>query len=357
MGVLSGLKVVEIMSHVGPGKFCSMMLAEMGAEVTIVERPAAGQGEPRPHSVFNRGKRSIVLDLKKPESIEAVLGLIDEADVVLEGMRPGVMERLGLGPEICLARRPSLVYGRLTGWGQTGPLAKRAGYDSNFIALSGTLDQATIEGTRPEAPPGLYGDVCGGALYLMMGVLSALLRSRQDGTGQVVDAAMFDGSANMLNWELAKSAEIKAGGTTADLQSTTIVQRSCQCADDKWLRIEIDSNEASNLILNLTGKTAFQPSTPPPDMESLNESLDSLFKTRSRDQWVKILEPMTSSIVPILDPIEASMYPHCVNRGVFETIDNVLQVSPTPIFSRTPSAQGLTVPVAGSHTLSDLQKR
>ncbi|PPC74213.1 CoA transferase [Pokkaliibacter plantistimulans] len=356
MGVLKGMKVVEIMSHVGPGKFCSMMLAEMGAEVTIVERPAPGQGQPRPYAVFNRGKRSIILDLKKPGSIEAVLALVDEADVVLEGMRPGVMERLGLGPEVCLARRPSLVYGRLTGWGQTGPLAQTAGYDSNFIALSGALNLASCEGTRPEAPPGLYGDVCGGALYLMLGVLSALLRARHDGTGQVVDAAMFDGSANMLNWELAKVAAKKVGLSTADRQNATILQRSCRCADGKWLRIEIDPAEAANLIRTFTSEPALPSIEQLQDTTYLVECLDSLFATKSRDQWMEVLAPITSAVVPILDPLEASRYPHCVARGVFETIDDVLQVSPVPVFSRTPSAQGLRVPTAGSHHLSNVRK-
>lgn len=193
MSVLQGLRVVEI-AGIGPGPFCGMLLADLGADVIAVERPTPSQGQARPSEIVHRGKRSLALDLKHPRARDVVLGLLDNADVLIEGMRPGVMERLGLGPEPCLARRPSLVYGRMTGWGQHGPLAQTAGHDSNYIALSGALWYASPPGEAPVTPPTLVGDI-GGALYLALGLLAAVLRARESGRGQVVDAAIVDTSA------------------------------------------------------------------------------------------------------------------------------------------------------------------
>ena len=207
MGVLSGVRVVEI-AGLGPGPFCGMLLADMGADVVLVERGGAG-GDPLSlgrNAIVNRGKRSIALDLKDQAAVDAVLRLVDGADVLIEGMRPGVMERLGLGPDACLARNPRLVYGRMTGWGQDGPLAQAAGHDINYIALSGALWFSGAPGEPPMAPPTLVGDLGGGALYLAMGVLAALLSARQTGAGQVVDAAIVDGSANLMNLLLSAHA-------------------------------------------------------------------------------------------------------------------------------------------------------
>lgn len=355
MGVLSGLKVIEVMSSVGPGKFCSMMLAEMGADVIIVERPADGVGAPRPHSVFNRGKRSVMLDLKHPAAVDAVLHLIEDADVLLEGMRPGVMERLGLGPQACLARRPSLVYGRLTGWGQSGPLASAPGYDSTFVALSGALWLATEAGERPEAPPGLFGDVCGGALYLALGVLAAVWRARLDGRGQVVDAAMVDGSANLLNWELsniARSAGGLAAGRGDDSGKPWI--RSYRCADGEWLRVEAYQPEFyGELItrLGLSHDARFVHAwSNPQDWAQVMTELEMLFATKTRAQWASLLERSHACVAPILSPAEAAMHEHNIARGVYEVTDGVLQVAPAPRFSVTPSARGLRVPPLGAHT-------
>src|SRR5471032_3401737 len=208
MGVLSGVRVVEI-AGIGPGPFCGMLLADMGAEVILVERATAKNGDPTDlgkNAIVNRGKRSIALDLKNPESIAAVLTLIASADALIEGMRPGVMERLGLGPDVCLERNPRLVYGRMTGWGQHGPLAQAAGHDINYIALSGALWFSGQPGTPPMAPPTLVGDLGGGALYLALGLLAGILRARVDGQGQVVDAAIVDGSAHLMNLVLSAHA-------------------------------------------------------------------------------------------------------------------------------------------------------
>ena len=207
MGVLSGIRIVEI-AGIGPGPFCGMLLADMGAEVILVERAGVGGDllDLGKNTIVNRGKRSVALDLKDPKAIDAVLRLIEGADALIEGMRPGVMERLGLGPDVCLARNPRLVYGRMTGWGQSGPLAQAAGHDLNYIALSGALWFAGEPGRPPLAPPTLVGDLGGGALYLAMGLLAGILHARGSGQGQVVDAAIVDGSANLMNLLLSAHA-------------------------------------------------------------------------------------------------------------------------------------------------------
>lgn len=208
MGVLDGLKVVEI-AALGPAPVCGAMLADLGADVIVIERPAGDAGLPRPAETWHRGKRSIILDLKQPEAVETVLQLVEEADALIEGMRPGVMERLGLGPDACFARRPSLVYGRMTGWGQGGPLKQAAGHDGNYIGISGALWMGTSSELRPEPPPGIYGDVAGGTLYLAIGLLAGVMRARKAGQGQVVDAAMVDGSAHLMN---SLFANVASGG-------------------------------------------------------------------------------------------------------------------------------------------------
>src|SRR5476649_2070720 len=208
MGVLDGMRIVEI-AGIGPGPFCGMLLADMGAQVTLVERAGGKAGDPLDlgsNAIVNRGKRSVALDLKDPAAIEAVLRLIEQADVVIEGMRPGVMERLGLGPDVCLARNPRLVYGRMTGWGQHGPMAQAAGHDINYIALSGALWFSGQPGSPPMAPPTLVGDLGGGALYLALGLLAGILNARAGGQGQVVDAAIVDGSAHLMNLVLSAHA-------------------------------------------------------------------------------------------------------------------------------------------------------
>ncbi|MGL3210569.1 CaiB/BaiF CoA transferase family protein [Bradyrhizobium sp. BR 1433] len=236
MGVLKGMKVVEI-AGLGPGPFCGMLLADLGADVIAVERPAANADHPRPSEIYNRGKRSIILDLKKPGAADIVLQLVEGADALIEGMRPGVMERLGLAPDVCLARRPSLVYARMTGWGQSGPLAQTAGHDPNYVALSGALWLATAPGHRPEPPPTLLGDV-GGALYLAIGILAGVLRARKDGRGQIVDVAMVDGSAHMLNLILSiirdRGGNFECGKPASDARHFA---RSYRCSDGEWINI------------------------------------------------------------------------------------------------------------------------
>lgn len=354
MGVLKGMKVIEI-SGIGPGPFCGMLLADLGADVIAVERPAAEAGYPRPFEIYSRGKRSIILDLKKPEGVAAVLQLVESADALIEGMRPGVMERLGLGPDVCLGRRPSLVYGRATGWGQYGPLSRAAGHDSNYIALSGALWLCTPSGRRPELPPTLLGDVGGGALYLAIGILAGVLRARQGGKGQVVDAAMVDGSAYTLNLLLSI---IAARGGDFELCKPTFdarhVSRCYRCADGEWINIVPHEPQFYAELLKRIGldrdQLFLKGQTDPNMWPALKDKLEALFATKTRVEWCELLEGTDACFAPVLGPAEAAVHPHNVARSLYVTIDGVLQVGAVPKFSATPSAQPGSVPARGAHT-------
>lgn len=362
MGVLTGLKVIEI-AALGPGPFCGMLLADLGAEVIAVERPSADAGRPRPSEIYNRGKRSIILDLKKPGAVEVVLQLIDNADVLIEGMRPGVMERLGLGPNVCLERRPSLVYGRVTGWGQDGPLSRAAGHDSNYLALSGALWLSTPSGQRPAPPLTLLGDVAGGALYLAIGILAGVLRARQDGRGQVVDAAMLDGSAHLLNLVLSmvptSNGRFESARPASDARHFS---RCYRCADGGWINVVPDEPQFYAEFLkrlDLDHDERFVNGQRNPDVwPSLQNELAALFASKTRAEWCELLEGTDACFAPILDPLEAAVHPHNVARGIYVTVDGVLQAAPAPRFSGTPSAELSHVPMRGAHTndvLSELQ--
>ncbi len=362
MGALDGLKVVEI-AALGPAPFCGMLLADLGADVITVERPAADAGQPRPSEIFNRGKRSLTLDLKKPGAVDTVLRLVERADVLIEGMRPGVMERLGLGPDVCLARRPSLVYGRITGWGQYGPLAKAPGHDGNYIALSGALWLNTPPGQRPHQPQTLLGDVAGGALYLAIGILSAILRARQDGRGQVVDAAMLDGSAHLLNLVLSiipkRGGNFELGKPACDARHFS---RCYKCADGRWINVVPDEPQFYADFIRRLGldhdQRFINGQHNPDDWPELSNELAALFATKTRAEWSELLEGTDSCFAPVLDPPEAAVHPHNVARGVYVTVDGILQAAPAPRFSVTPSVEPARVPARGAHTrdvLSELQ--
>lgn len=355
MGVLDGVKIIEMVG-LGPGPFCGMLLADLGAEVIAVERPAPDIGLPRPWELSSRGKRSVVLDIKKPGSVERLLELVDGADALIEGMRPGVMERLGLGPDVCLARRPSLVYGRSTGWGQDGPLAQVAGHDANYVAISGALWLSTQAGQRPEAPPGLLGDVAGGGLYLAIGILAGILNARQTGCGQVVDAAMLDGSAHMLNFVTSFLPE-HYGSSYAKARPAGIGMhwdRAYECADGEWIVVQAVEPQFYAELLNrlgLDGDARFVNNQRNPESWApLGDELSVLFKTKSRAAWADLLEGTDTCFAPVLGPEEAATHPHNVARQLYTTIDGVLQVAPAPRFSATPSAQLASVPPRGAHT-------
>lgn len=360
MGVLDGLKVVEF-AALGPAPFCGMLLADLGADVITIERPNADAGLPRPSAIYNRGKRSIILDLKKPGAVDTALRLVDRSDVLIEGMRPGVMERLGLGPDVCLGRRPYLVYGRVTGWGQEGPLAQAAGHDANYLALSGALWLCTPPGQRPAPPQATLGDVGGGALYLAVGILAGVLRARQSGCGQVVDAAMLDGSAHMLNLVLSLVANrgnnFEVGKPTPDDRHFS---RCYRCADGAWINIVADEPQFYREFLKIVGldkDQRFVNGQKTPEIWAvLQDELASLFATRSSAAWCNLLEGTDACFAPVLHPLEAAVHPHNVARGLYTTIDSVFQAAPAPRFSATPSAGPTAVTPRGFQTFDVLSE-
>jgi len=357
MGVLSGLRVIEI-AGLGPAPFCGMLLADMGADVVLVERGGAGSGGGDPlslgrNAIVHRGKRSVALDLKDPAAVDAVLRLVDGADALIEGMRPGVMERLGLGPEACLARNARLVYGRMTGWGQDGPLAQAAGHDINYIALSGALWFSGAPGQPPMAPPTLVGDLGGGALYLAVGVLAALLAARRTGAGQVVDAAIVDGSANLMNLLLSAHA----AGQMPFERGRGVLDGphwygAYACADGQFVTVGALEPRFNALLfakLGLADDPDFRNAYDPRRWPRLRERLAALFATRTRAHWADLLEGSDACFAPVLTPREALAHPHLAARGVYAERDGVLQAAPAPRFSATPPAEPGAVPARGEH--------
>ncbi|MFL6625658.1 MAG: CaiB/BaiF CoA transferase family protein [Vitreoscilla sp.] len=361
-GVLSGLRVVEI-AGLGPAPFCGMLLADMGADVVLVERGASGGGDPLAlgrNAIVHRGKRSIALDLKDPAAVDAVLRLVDGADALVEGMRPGVMERLGLGPDACLARNPRLVYGRMTGWGQDGPLAQAAGHDINYIALSGALWFAGAPGEPPMAPPTLVGDLGGGALYLAMGVLAALLAARQTGAGQVVDAAIVDGSANLMNLLLsAHAAGRQPFERGLGLLDGPHWYGAYACADGQFVTVGALEPQFNALLLaklGLADDPEFRNAYDARRWPRLRERLAALFAAQPRAHWVDLLEGSDACFAPVLTPREALAHPHLAARGVYAERDGVLQAAPAPRFSGTPSGIPGAVPERGADSEAILRE-
>jgi crotonobetainyl-CoA:carnitine CoA-transferase CaiB-like acyl-CoA transferase len=361
MGVLDGVRIVEI-AGIGPGPFCGMLLADMGAEVILVERTGtkgADLLDLGKHAIVNRGKQSIALDLKDPDAIEAVLRLIEGADALIEGMRPGVMERLGLGPDVCLARNPRLVYGRMTGWGQQGPLAQAAGHDLNYIALSGALWFSGEAGQPPMAPPTLVGDLGGGALYLAMGILAGIINASTNGFGQVVDAAIVDGSANLMNLLLsAHSAGQQPLERGRGLLDGAHWGRTYACADGLFVSVQALEPQFNALLFNKLGlgddpdfKNPYDPRLWGP----LRERLAAVFAGQPRQHWIDLLEGSDACFAPVLTPDEALTHPHMAERGVYSRRNGVLQAAPAPRFSATPSAAG-NVPMRGEHSTRILSK-
>ncbi|MDO8310860.1 MAG: CaiB/BaiF CoA-transferase family protein [Sideroxyarcus sp.] len=356
MGVLDGIRIVEI-AGIGPGPFCGMLLADMGAEVILVERASVKTGDPLDlgkHTIVNRGKRSVALDLKDPKAIEAVLKLIAGADALIEGMRPGVMERLGLGPQICLELNSRLVYGRMTGWGQQGPLAQSAGHDLNYIALSGALWYAGAPGTPPIAPPTLVGDLGGGALYLAMGILAGILNARSTGVGQVIDAAIVDGSANLMNLMLS----LHAAGQQPFERGCGLLDGAhwngtYACADGHYVSVQALEPQFNALLfdkLGLAEDALFKHPYDARKWPELRQRLAALFATQPRQHWVSLLEGSDACFAPVLTPREAMAHPHMAARAVYAERDGVLQAAAAPRFSGTPSDNVSSVPVRGEHS-------
>jgi acetyl-CoA hydrolase len=335
-----------------------MLLADLGADVVLVDR-----AEVNPENldlgraaIMNRGKRSIAVDLKAAEGLETVLSLVESCDALIEGMRPGVMERLGLGPDVCLGRNPSLVYGRMTGWGQHGPLAHAAGHDLNYIALSGALWYSGQPGEPPMTPPSIVGDIGGGALYLAVGVLAGVMSARATGRGQVVDAAIVDGSAHMMNLLLGlKAVGQFVGQRGASLLDGPHWYSTYRCADGGFVSVGSLEPKFYRLLmkkLGLEADPAFAQPNQPQTWPELKQRLARLFATRTRDEWCALLEGTDACFAPVLDPEEAAKHPHMVARGVYSDADGLLQANPAPRFSGTLAGTPGAIPIRGADAQS-----
>lgn len=362
MSVLNGVRIVEI-AGIGPGPFCGMLLADLGAEVILIERGTAKAGDPLDLGdkvIVNRGKRSLALDLKDPRAIEAVLRIVESADGLLEGMRPGVMERLGLGPDVCLARNPKLVYGRMTGWGQSGPMAQAAGHDINYIALSGAMWFSGRPDEAPLPPPTLVGDLGGGALYLAVGMLAGILKARSGGAGQVVDAAIVDGSAHLMNLLLSlHAAGMQPIERGRGLLDGPYWYNSYVCADGHSISVGALEPQFHALLLDRLGlkdDPAFQRQYDNRGWGELRGRFAALFATQPRAHWVALLEGTDACFAPVLSPREAQAHPHMKARGIYVERDGLFQAMPAPRFSGSANAQPGTVPKRGEHSLDILQE-
>ncbi|QPF76692.1 CoA transferase [Roseateles sp. DAIF2] len=347
------MRVVEF-AGIGPGPFAGMLLADMGAEVVVIERPAAlrtlGAGE-----AMNRGKRSICLDLKQPEALAAVRALVLGADALIEGYRPGVMERLGLGPADFEAAHPRLVYGRVTGWGQTGPLAQAAGHDINYVALTGALSIATRAGTPPSLPATLLGDIAGGAMFLAFGVVCALLEARRSGRGQVVDAAMVDGVSCLT----ALIHSLRGGGLWSDDPARNFFLHQSpfydcfECADGGHLSLGAIEPPFYRELLQRLGLEDEDPARQyrAQDWPRLRERVAARLREKNRDEWAALLEGTDACAAPVLSLAEAAAHPHQRARGNFvEVAPGQWQPAAAPRFSRTPPRAPQVGPAAGAHT-------
>ncbi len=353
MHVLTGLRVVEI-SGIGPGPFCAMHLADLGADVISVGRAAPPARGTAGANVLNRGKRSVFADLKMADQRDAIAQLIDHADVLIEGMRPGVMEKLGLGPDVCMQRNPRLVYGRMTGWGQTGPLADVAGPDNNYLSVSGALWHASPAGARPVTPFTVVGDIGGGALYLAVGLLAGVMRARETGKGSVVDAAILDGSAHMLNLLL----NVRGAGLISDERGKSIHDSSpfyetYVCADGQHITVGSIEPQFYALLLQHLGlqdDPDFQaPQWDKARWPQLRARLAAIFLGKTRDQWQVALEGTDICFGAVLSPAQAAKHPHNVARGIYLNTEGVLQTAPAPRFGAQAYTPG-AMAQPGQHT-------
>ena len=350
------MKVLEL-AGIGPGPFCAMLLADMGADVLRIDRAqnVAPTIPDTPHGdLMNRGRRSIGVDLKNPDGIETVLRLVEKADALIEGFRPGVTERLGLGPDECLARNPRLIYGRMTGWGQEGPYAQAAGHDINYIALSGVLHAFSRQGQAPVPPLNLVGDFGGGGLFLAFGIACALVEAKNSGQGQVIDAAMVDGAAVLSTFLYG----LRHLGVWQDEPGTNMLDTGAhfydvyETSDGKFVSIGSIEPQFYAELLRLTG---LEGEDLPAEMDrsqwpAMKARLAGIFKTKTRDEWCALMEHTDVCFAPVLSWTEASEHPHNKHRGTFTEVAGVTQPAPGPRFSRTPGAVDRPPPHPGQHT-------
>jgi alpha-methylacyl-CoA racemase len=359
-GPLVGLRIVEF-AGVGPGPFCAMLLADMGAEIVTVDRVAAHHlgipKEPRFNPTL-RNRQSIALDLKSPDGVRTALDLVARADALIEGNRPGVMERLGLGPDACFAVNPALIYGRMTGWGQDGPMAQAVGHDLNYLAISGALSMIGPRGGAPAIPLNLLADLGGGGVYLAVGILAALIEARASGTGQVVDAAMVDGLGSLLThqagflasgrWVPERGENFLDGGApwynvyeTADGGHVTVAAVERKFYDVLLARMGLDPGDFEDQLDRTTW----------PDLRA---RFSAIFKTRTCDEWTAIMDGHAACFAPVLSPDEAALHPQLIARGNFIDVDGVRQPAPAPRFSRTPPCVRHGPPEPGADTAAVL---
>jgi alpha-methylacyl-CoA racemase len=361
-GPLTGIRVVEI-GGIGPGPFCAMLLADLGADVLRVDRVAGGGlvGPSDDHSteLLNRGRRSIAVDLKHPDGPEVVLSLVEQADVLLEGFRPGVTERLGIGPDACLARNPRLVYGRMTGYGQDGPMAQAVGHDLNYVAQSGALSMIGRHGQPPTPPLSLVGDFGGGGMVLALGICAALVERQTSGRGQVIDAAMVEGAALLAtpffgyvqngSWSTERGTNIvDSGAPFYDVYETS---------DGRWLSVaamEPQFYAALLSVLGLDGDPDLPEQHDHAAWPAMKERFAAVIRTRTRDEWCAAAAGVEACVAPVLGPDEVEQDPHNAARGTFVRNEGLLQPAPAPRFSRTPTALGRRPPRPGEHTTEAL---
>jgi alpha-methylacyl-CoA racemase len=362
-GPLSGYRVIEL-AGIGPGPFAAMMLADMGAEVVRVERAGAVNG-PSPDSphfdVLLRGRRNIAIDLKHPDGVATLLDLVASADGLIEGFRPKVMERLGIGPDICLQRNPKLVFGRMTGWGQSGMYADSAGHDINYISLAGALAHFGRNGEGPVPPLNMVGDFGGGGMFLAFGVVCALLEAQRSGQGQVVDAAMVDGVAVLMSmfWSFRSIGVFDESHRGTNLLDTGAhFYDVYRCADGAYISIGSIEPQFYAELLRLTGlqdDPEFAKQMDRTSWPQLKARLAELFATRTRDQWCAVLEATDVCFAPVLTMTEAAQHPHNVQRGTFVEVAGTTQPAPAPRFSRTTAEIARPPAHAGQHSVDILR--
>jgi alpha-methylacyl-CoA racemase len=363
-GPLSGYRIIEI-AGIGPGPFAAMMLADMGAEVIRVERAQSVKGAAPATAHWDtllRGRKNIAIDLKNPQGVEALLQLVEKADAIIEGFRPGVMERLGIGPTECAKRNPKLVFGRMTGWGQDGPYAPLAGHDINYIALAGALAHFARKDEAPVPPLNMVGDFGGGGMFLAFGVVCALLETQKSGKGQVIDAAMIDGSATLMSmfWAMKSIGMFNENAPGTNLLDTGAhFYDVFQCQDGKYISIGSIEPQFYALLLEKTGLTddpAFAKQMDPSQWPMLKTKLQDVIKQKTQAQWCTIMEGTDVCFAPVLTMTEATQHPHHIARNTFIDIAGVTQPAPAPRFSRT-SPETPTPPAhAGQHSTQILNE-
>jgi alpha-methylacyl-CoA racemase len=353
-GPLRGLRVVEL-AGIGPGPFCAMLLADLGAEVLRVDRP----GPPSPQArqqLLNRGRRSVIVDLKRPEAAGVVLALVSHADVLLEGMRPGVTERLGIGPQECMRQNPGLVYARMTGWGQDGPLAATAGHDINYIARTGALHMIGRAGGPPQVPINLVGDFGGGGMLLAFGICAALWERQRSGLGQVIDASVVDGTAAIL----AQAWGARAAGTWRDERGVNRIDTGLpwydvyETADGQWLSVGALEPQFWAEFTRILGASGLPDRDDAPRREELRAAIAARIRERTRSEWEEAFAGSDACVAPVLSMSEALRDPHITARQTYREEDGVSQPAPAPRFSRTPGSLGAPPPLPGEHTRAAL---